>query len=362
MAIKVIVADDTALYRKALADILSAMPGVEMAGVATNGALALALMERVKADVIFLDIYMPKMDGLETLAHLRAAYPAAQVVMVSSVAGRDAGVVVQALRAGALDFIRKPGGASLAGNMETLRAEVERALGAVRARLLPGAAARPVTAKPRAPAAPGGAPSGGAPRDAGPFALLAIGASTGGPEALAQVIQALPENFPAPIVIVQHMPPVFTGVLAETMDRQARIRVREAKDGDRIAPGVALLAPGGRHMTLRARADGAVVALNDAPPENSCRPSVDALFRSAAACFGGAWVMSVILTGMGVDGLEGVRALKKGKCYCMTQSRETCVIYGMPRAVEEGGLSDRVVPLYAMAGEIARMFLERRTP
>lgn len=359
MALKAIVADDTALYRKALSDILGSLPGVEVAGVATNGSLALSLMERVKADVVFLDMYMPKMDGLETLAHLRVSHPAAQVVMVSSVAGRDAGVVVQALRSGALDFIRKPGGANLAANMDTLRAEVERALGAVRARLQPGAVAPKTPAAARAPERV----DADAAKAAGPFALLAIGASTGGPEALAQVIQALPGNFPAPIVIVQHMPPVFTGVLAETMDRQSQIRIREAREGDRVEPGVALLAPGGRHMELRKRGGGAaVVALTDGPPENSCRPSVDALFRSIAASFGDEWVMPVILTGMGVDGFKGVQELKRRKCYCITQSRVTCVIYGMPRAVEEGGLSDKVVPLNEMAGEITRMFLIRRTP
>ncbi|MBI4667175.1 MAG: chemotaxis-specific protein-glutamate methyltransferase CheB [Nitrospinae bacterium] len=359
MKLKAIIADDMVLFRRLLSDAMSSLPDVEVAGVAANGAIALRLLEEKKADVVFMDVYMPEMDGLEALKRIRISNPATQVIMVSGVADREADVVIGALRMGALDFIRKPAGPNATANLMTLRKDVERALDVVRARLAPGYKPRArLSTTAQAPGkATAAAPVAARPKvEPGQFSLLAIGSSTGGPEALAKIIPLLPAGFPLPVVIVQHMPPVFTAVLAENLARQSRIRVREAADGDRLESGLALIAPGGRHMTVKKNGGGYLVELNDGQPENSCRPSVDVLFRSLAETFADKWVLSLVLTGMGQDGMKGVEILrKKNKCLSLVQSRETCVIYGMPRAVEENGLADRAVHLDEIARELAAL-------
>jgi two-component system chemotaxis response regulator CheB len=185
--------------------------------------------------------------------------------------------------------------------------------------------------------------------------VVAIGVSTGGPEALTKLIPQLPADLAVPVVLVQHMPPVFTKSLADSLAKKSPLRIVEASDGETIQRGSVYIAPGGRHMVVR-RAEGAgnavVVGLNDGPPENSCRPAVDVLFRSVAAVYGDKGILTVILTGMGSDGCAGVRTCKRASCFCITQSEATCVVYGMPRAVDEAGLSDLSLPLDKISAEI----------
>jgi two-component system chemotaxis response regulator CheB len=194
---------------------------------------------------------------------------------------------------------------------------------------------------------------------------VAIGVSTGGPNALVQLIPLLPADFPVPVLLVQHMPPMFTASLAEHLDQRSQVRVREATHGEPVLPGQVLIAPGGRHMVVRRLSDAAsgetrlIAGLNDAPPENSCRPSVDVLFRSLAAHLEGN-ILAVVMTGMGNDGLEGVRALKRRGCACLTQSEASCVVYGMPLAVDEAGLSDEQVALERLAARIVHWVRKSR--
>jgi len=348
MAIKAVIADDSVIFRRVMKEALGRTPDVILAGTAPDGEAAVQMVKAHQADVVFLDIFMPRMDGVQAMARIRAESPRTQIVMVSGVAGRDAAVVVSALKSGALDFISKPTGFDPRKNAEELLAEVERVLAAVRARISPGA--QRSAEHGRAPARVSTTTS------PGPFSLVVIGSSTGGPEALAEVIPRLPANFPAPVLIVQHMPPVFTAALAGILQKQSALKVREALDGDKLEPGVALIAPGGSHMVVRKTATGNIIGLTNDPPENSCRPAVDTLFRSIMESWrGGGWVLSVILTGMGVDGRAGVGELKKRNCYSIVQSRETSLIYGMPAAVEEAGLADSVVHLPAIADEIMRL-------
>lgn len=187
------------------------------------------------------------------------------------------------------------------------------------------------------------------------FNLLAIGASTGGPEALSRLVPNLPGNFPLPVVIVQHMPPVFTEALARDLDRKSALEVKEVADGDAIVPGRVLIARGGCHMIARPEGGGLVAHLDSGPPENSCRPAVDVLFRSLGEAVGGRGVLAVVLTGMGADGMRGVQALKQGSCRCITQSASTCVVYGMPQSVDSAGLSDESVDISDMAPRIVSL-------
>jgi two-component system chemotaxis response regulator CheB len=184
------------------------------------------------------------------------------------------------------------------------------------------------------------------------FGVCAIGVSTGGPEALSRLIPAISDPLPVPILCVQHMPPMFTKSLAESLTRKSKISVVEASEGEVVTAGIMYIAPGGHHMVVRNKDGKVVIGLNEEPPENSCRPSVDVLFRSVANTYGERGILGVVLTGMGNDGCSGMRVLKRKGCYCITQSEQTCVVYGMPRAVDEAGLSDKSIPLESIAGEI----------
>ncbi|MDD5676040.1 MAG: CheB methylesterase domain-containing protein, partial [Chitinivibrionales bacterium] len=184
------------------------------------------------------------------------------------------------------------------------------------------------------------------------FSVCLIGVSTGGPEALSKLIPLLRGPFNVPILCVQHMPPMFTKSLAESLAKKSKLAVSEGQDGEIIKPGAMYIAPGGRHMVVRRSEADMIIGLNDEPPENSCRPSVDVLFRSAAAAYGDRGVLAIVLTGMGSDGCSGVRALKRHPCLCLTQTEQTCVVYGMPRAVDEAGLSDKSLSLEAIAEEM----------
>lgn len=343
---KVLVVDDTITYRKIIADIARPFDDVDSVATAASGSIALRKMAADPVDLVFLDIEMPDMDGLETLARIREEFPTVQVAMVSGVTERGASTTMKALEMGAIEFIRKPTEGTQEENTEALARGIRSVVRVVQTRRLTSSATPSDQAQLEI----------AAPRRVAPvpkrFGVLAIGVSTGGPKALTQVIPSLPATFPVPVVVVQHMPPMFTEALARDLDKRSALRVVEAAEGAPVTRGTVHIAPGGRHMTVRGGEGGWRVALNDGPPENSCRPAVDVLFRSMATTCADAGVLAVVMTGMGSDGKRGVEALKRKGCYCLTQSENSCVVYGMPMAVDRAGLSDESVDLGRLAARI----------
>lgn len=341
---RIIVADDSAVYRRILARAATAAAGEAEILPAENGAQVLELLAARRVDVCLLDLHMPVMDGLETLRHIRREHPGVPVVLISGSAAGSARLTVQALELGALDFIRKPEGADFNRNMDDIRAHLAGLFGQV----LPGR---------RAPAGnPAQAP---ARRLTGPWVpdVVLIAASTGGPSALETVVPRLPADFPRPVLVVQHMPAGFTAMFAGSLSQKSWLPVAEAQQNDEIRPGRVLIAPGGLHMTIHGRAPGRrIVRMEKTEPVCGVRPSADVLFRSAAQAYQGGRVLAVVLTGMGRDGTDGVAELKRlTDCRCLTQSEETCVVYGMPRSIAEAGLSDEVWDIDIMAARICRM-------
>lgn len=355
MAIRTLIIDDTIIYRRIVSEAASSFPELEVVGAAGSGDLALKKMAQGPVDLVFCDVYMPERDGVDTLIEIRRRFPDTLVVMMSGIATRSADITVHALQLGAIDFIRKPEAGTVEENTAKLKEDIAGILRIVKVRQQMLAARHPGTGpraaetdeqsrivKPANPPAPANA------------AVVAVGVSTGGPEALGRLLPSLPRDLAVPVVLVQHMPPEFTRSLAESLDKKTMVRVFEAVDGQAVEKGNVYIAPGGRHMTVRRGIGGVSIGINDGPPENSCRPSVDVLFRSVAEAYGAAGTLAVVLTGMGSDGLNGVRALKRKGCYCITQSAPSCVVYGMPRSIDEAGLSDVSLPLEKIADEITR--------
>lgn len=352
---RVLVVDDTAIFRRMVSDALSGVPGVEVAGTAANGRLALSRLDALKPDLMTLDIEMPEMNGIEVLEAIKDANSQAGVIVLSSLTRRGGELTVRALELGALDFITKPEGGVPAENMATLRAHLQTIIRAferrrdVRSMLRnptrPAPAIAPVVVPPVTP---------GFSRPRSGPAIVLIGVSTGGPAALARLLPALPGDLAAPVLVVQHMPALFTQPLAASLDRKCAIRVKEATDGEIAQPNHAYIAPGGRHMKATAGTRGEIVLkVTDDPPENGCRPSVDCLFRSVALHFPGRSV-ATILTGMGNDGTAGLRLLKRSGCFSIAQDEASCVVFGMPKEAIAAGVVDTVAPLDTIAGSIVR--------
>lgn len=346
----ILIVDDSMTYRMILREVLRNTEGVELRATARDGLDALEKLASLDVDLVFLDVEMPKMNGFETLHAIRQQYPDLPVVMISGVSRRSADITIQALEAGALDFIQKPDTGDTHGNINALREKLQPIINVClqdRPKRRPdmGSSHQTVEGK-EASTAP-----------AAPVDLIVIGVSTGGPQALMQLIPKLPNDLDIPILIVQHMPPLFTASLAESLNRASTLSVREASDGDILEPNTVFIAPGGSHMVLDVTGTSPLnrqysLKLDDGPPENSCKPAVDTLFRSVANSFRGK-ILALILTGMGQDGKLGVSLLKqRGDCYCITQTKSSCVIYGMPRAVEESGLSDEQLELEAIPQRI----------
>jgi len=346
-AMRVLVVDDSAIYRRILGRVLEAEEGVEFVGVAPDGVEAVEQVARLRPDLVLLDLVMPRRDGLTTLEILGREHPDTAVLMVSAVS--DAAKTIRALHLGAIDFVPKPEG----GDAESLRRHLQRGIEAVRQRRRDrsrGAAVPPAQA-PTALPAPVVRPA--PERRFTGSDLVVVGVSTGGPSALESLLPPLPADLASPVLLVQHMPRGFTASLADCLDRRSPLAVSEARDGDAVLPGRVLIAPGGMHMVLAPREGGDAaprVRVLEGAPRNQCRPSVDVLFESVAEHFGGP-VLALVLTGMGSDGCEGVRALKRrGHTHCLAQDEATSVVYGMPRVVAEAGLADEVLPLEALSG------------
>ncbi|MFO0865165.1 MAG: chemotaxis response regulator protein-glutamate methylesterase [Gemmataceae bacterium] len=347
--IRVLVVDDSVVFRKILTDVINEDPLLEVAGAAANGRIALAKLTQINPDLVILDVEMPELDGLSTLKEIRRTHPKLPVVMFSALTERGALATLEALSLGASDYFAKP--ASAAGTEVTLAV--------VRDQLIPKVKALAATQS-KAPSlatfrsAPTAMPTSER------VDIVAIGCSTGGPNALAEIFAKLPASLPVPIVIVQHMPPMFTRLLAERLTAQFAIPVAEGAPGTVLTPGQAWIAPGDHHMIVARDGLRTRLMLHQDPPENSCRPAVDVLLRSVAVAYG-ANSLSVILTGMGQDGLRGCERLRSLGAQILAQDEASSVVWGMPGFVARAGLADRILPLNQIADEItSRVRAERR--
>jgi two-component system chemotaxis response regulator CheB len=351
--IRVLVVDDSVTVRQLLVDALSADPEVRVVGTAPNGALGVTLLPRLVPDVVVLDIDMPVMDGLEFLQRVRPAWPTLPVIVFSTYTTHGAATTLQALWFGASDYVAKPSAGDFESAVAQARRELLPRIKAFRRRD-DAAAAAPAAPAPRPsglhPALPERA-SGRTPRPT----VVAIGASTGGPRALAEVLGAMPADLPAPVLVVQHMPPLFTRHLAEGLASQCDLPVGEATHGTTLEPGTVWVAPGDHHMTVGRDGSALRLWLDQGPSENACRPSVNPLFRSVADVFGHG-ALGVVLTGMGQDGLEGASRIRAARGQVIVQDEASSVVWGMPGAVARAGLADKVLPLDAIAGEILARF------
>lgn len=355
--IRVLVVDDTVLYRKALTDVLAQIPNVEVVGTAGNGKIGLNKIEQLRPDLMTLDFEMPVMDGLQTLRELKKKKSDVAVVMVSAHTSAGAAVTMEALELGAYDFIAKPSGGSLEQNREALLKQLKPVIQSVTTRRILSRALRkaPSTPLPKKQALAVAVPSPAvALKPAGRIDIVTVGISTGGPNALAVMIPLLPKNLRTPVVIVQHMPPVFTKALADSLDKKSAVHVKEAEQNELIQAGCVYIAPGGKQMRLARRAGGIAVELTDDPPENHCRPAADYLFRSVSKLYDNR-ALGVIMTGMGADGVIGLRLMKRRGARVIGQDKATCVVYGMPMEAAKAGVTDVVLPLERIAPEIVRM-------
>jgi two-component system chemotaxis response regulator CheB len=356
--LRLLIVDDTALYRQMIRNVLREIPEVEVVGVAKTGSEALELIEQFDPDLITLDVQMPGMSGIEVLRELKSRKARTKAIMISSLTGTGARVTMDALLEGAFDFMLKPNSSDAEANRKSLLESLSEKLSTFRSssihRLRRKLASRasdviltpPVTESSEMPSTR--------------FEAIVIGTSTGGPVALREVIPMLPADLPIPVLIVQHMPPKYTQSLSDRLNDVSRIRVHEASDGILAEPGHAYLAPGGQQMKILPRSGSPMIRITDDPPEHGCRPTVDYLFRSAAETFNGK-VLAVVLTGMGRDGVEGCRLIKRRGGYVITQHANGCTVYGMPKAVFDEGLSDRVIPLELIASAVAKTIRQSRS-
>lgn len=347
--VKVLVVDDSAFMRNAISRMLSSDHQIRVIGTAKDGYEAIAKVKTLKPDIVTLDIEMPRMDGVEALKHIMAENPL-PVVMVSSLTTEGAKITLDALEAGALDFIPK-NLSNLSVNILRLQEILTEKIKYLARRGLirrPAARTEPLSPLPPPPPEEQDALKTGERR----MGVLAMGTSTGGPKALQEILTRLPGDFPVPIVIAQHMPPSFTGPFAERLNQLSKIEVREAREDDALKNGVALLAPGrGNMRVVRTGAVETKVTISDDKEEFIYRPSVDALALSVAEAFPGR-ALGVILTGMGSDGLRGMEAVKRSGGRVFAQEESSCVVYGMPKAVVDAGIADKVLSMEEMAGEI----------
>jgi two-component system, chemotaxis family, protein-glutamate methylesterase/glutaminase len=359
--IRVFIVDDSVIACRILSETLSQDPGIEVAGTALSGPIALSRLNAVDPDLVMVDLDMPVMDGLQTLLEIKKIKPKLPVIMCSPLFAPGNRHAMQALLGGAADWVAKPsahmnGGAGLDAFAGELSGKIKSIFGS---KTIPAMVSASVSASASAPAQAAAFPIrdfGVKPR--GVPEILAIGVSTGGPQALMELLPRLPADFPVPIVIVQHMPPLFTKSLAASIGGKSRIKVEEGFEGRRLEAGQAWLAPGGFHMQVVKRKGGYELAINSDEPVNSCRPAVDVLFKSVVDAFGSK-VLAVVLTGMGQDGLVGAEAVRRAGGTVLVQDQATSVVWGMPGAIAKAGLADRIVPLSDMPLEIQAVFSKK---
>jgi len=349
---RVLIVDDSVVVRKMLSDIVSSDPELELGGTAATAAIGLQKIPQLAPDVVVLDVEMPGMDGIEAARRIRAEWPKLPIVMCSSLTERGADVTLQALAAGASDYVAKP--SSLGGRdaaLSSFREELLAKLHALAGRYTryPPPMAPPAPRPPARPAAPQ------------PVSVLAIGSSTGGPTALAEVFKDLPPDLGVPILLIQHMPPLFTRMLADRLTATSRVRVTEAVDGEELLPSRAYIAPGNFHVGLVREGTKVKIALNQEAPENSCRPAVDVTFRAVAQLYGPG-VLAAVLTGMGHDGTRGAAEIVERGGMVVVQDSESCVVPSMPRSVAAAGLAAATYPLSRLGHELVAQIKRRAMP
>ncbi len=359
--IRILIVDDSAVMRSLLRSVIMSDAGLEVAGTAGDGETALGVLQSLRPDLVLLDVEMPVMDGLVTLRKLRAQGHKMPVIMCSSLTQRGAKVTIEALACGASDYVAKPAGQ--ASRESAIKALSQDLFSKIRALFI----------QQQQQVFPGGARPPQGPLPAPPLetkaissipAALAIGVSTGGPAALDILLPALPQGFRLPVLIVQHMPELFTKLFAERLSGRCRLPVHEAVEGEPVLPGTVYIAKGDWHLEVLAAAhigSAATLRVAQGPQENHCRPAVDVRFRSMAAVYG-AGVLAVVLTGMGSDGLKGCRAVRERGGSVLAQDQATSAVWGMPGAVAQAGLAHKVLPLDAIAGEIVRMASRAAAP
>lgn len=353
--IRVMVVDDSAVIRRMITRALEQDPSIEVVGSASNGAIGLQLIPELNPDVVTLDIEMPEMDGLDMLRRIRRDHPLIRVIMLSTLTQNGAAVTLEALTLGADDYSTKATNegsltSSMARMQEELIPKVKQFFRFLEVGTFSGGAVS--VPPPAKPLANEGAQAN-LRKTSRPRALV-IGASTGGPVALSAVLPQLQADFPLPVLVVQHMPPLFTRLFAERLNSICALSVEEARDGSLVERGKVLIAPGDYHMTLASSEGRVRVCLDQSAPQNYCRPAVDALFVSSADVYGGD-VLAVILTGMGKDGLYGTQMLQARGANILAQDEASSVVWGMPGVVVKAGLADRVLPLAEVGAEILRM-------
>lgn len=348
LPIRVLVIDDSVVIRKLLAEALASSPEVQVVGTASSGAIGLAKIPQLNPNLVTLDIEMPGLDGIQTLTEIRKLYPRLPVIMCSTLTERGAAVTLEALSLGASDYMRKPSNReSLASALKQLRQELLEKIICL-------------AGPKRAGAVPVSACVAGKKKSVGqPIEILAIGTSTGGPNALAEVIPQLPGDFPVPVVVVQHMPPLFTHLLAERLNARSQLSVQEAEAGRKLEPGQVWIARGDYHMTVARQGTGVVLNLSQEPPQNSCRPAVDVLFRSVTEVYGPG-VLGVVMTGMGSDGARGAAHIREAGGDVLVQDEASAVIWGMPGAVVSAGAADKICPLAEISREVVRRVMPSR--
>ena len=342
--LRILVVDDSAIYRSLVQGCLREIPDVECVGSAPDGRRAIEMARELLPDVVLLDIEMPVLDGVEALPELIEALPEAGIIMVSSLTTKGADVTMQAFQLGAWDFVTKPQVKAGEDGFAALREPLERTIGAYRESL--EAPSRPEPPRPVLP-----------PVKLPEVDIVVIGISTGGPSALAELVPKLPGDLAVPVVAVQHMPPHFTASLADSLDRKSHLVVREASARQVPLAGEFLIAPGGKHLVFESGPEP-YLDFSDAAPVNSFKPSVDVLFDSVARAYSG-HVLCVVMTGMGSDGLAGAAAVRAAGGYCLAQDQTSCAVYGMPRAVIEGGHADEIVSLGTLASRIEEIVAAR---
>ena len=346
-SIKVLIVDDAVVVRKILSDVLSQDEEIEVVGVAANGRIALQKIPQLNPDIITLDVEMPDLNGIETLRELRKGYPKLPVIMFSTLTEKGTGSTVEALAAGASDYVCKPANVgSVTEAMQKIKVDlipkIKILSGKKPFKLLPIVKVKKEIQNIEFT------------NTAVPAEIVAIGVSTGGPNALSCLFEKLPGDLSVPIVIVQHMPATFTQLLAERLDSVSPLTILEGADGMPLEVGKVYIAPGGYHMVLKRSRAGVIIETNQDAPENSCRPAVDPLFRSVAKCYGNA-VLAVVMTGMGRDGCNGCEYIKESGGRVLVQDKESSVVWGMPGHVAESGLADSVIPLTSLPTEIVRL-------
>jgi two-component system chemotaxis response regulator CheB len=337
--LKVLIVDDSAIYRSLVQGCLREMPDIKCVGTAGDGKDAIAKAGELRPDLILLDVEMPVMGGVEAMPKLRQLLPEAGIIMVSSLTTNGANITMDALQAGAFDFVTKPQVKAGEDGFAALREPLGAVIDAFREgrvqRARPAKVQKPKQARGKAPL----------------IDVVAIGSSTGGPSALAEVIPKLPADLRVPVLIVQHMPARFTASLATSLDRRSKLRVREAEEGRPLRAGEVLVAPGGKHLEVAMQDSEPFVRLTTQKPVNAFRPSVDVLFKSIAQA-GPGKSLCIVMTGMGSDGFEGAKTVRQGGGWCIAQDQASCAVYGMPRTVIEGGEADEVIALDDLATRI----------